>query len=113
MRRISTIGAGLERYDDRYVTDVFDADAALSDAQLRNVEDLVYFAERFVRSSKSDLLRRFPELVMAELATNGAPGKRLDAMIDVYRRFAEDLLAITADRRPQYLIGGRREEQVA
>jgi hypothetical protein len=113
VRRISTISAGLERFDDRYVTDVFDADAALSDVQLRNVEDLVYFAERFARWSKSDLLRRFPELVMAELASNGEPGKRLDAIIDVYRRFAKDLLAITADRRPQYLTGGRREEQVA
>jgi len=113
VRRISTISADLERFDDRYVTDVFDPDAELSDTQLRNVEDLVYFAERFAHSSKSDLLRRFPELVMAELATNGVPGERLDRMIDVYRRFAEDLLAITAARRPQYLTGSRREEQVA
>jgi 7-cyano-7-deazaguanine synthase in queuosine biosynthesis len=108
VRRVSMIAAGLEAYDDRYVANAFDAGASLPPKKRRNVEDLVYFAERFVRSSKSDLLRLFPELVMVELGPDGFRGSRLDAMIGVYRRFAMDVLAIAADRAPE-LLSERRQ----
>lgn len=110
VRRVSTIAAGLEADDDRYVVDAFDADAALAPDQRRNVEDLVYFAESFVLSSKTELLYHYPELVMVEEGLDLAPGSRLEAIIDVYRRFAEATVKIAAERGPHLL---RKDRQAA
>jgi len=110
VRRISTIAAGLEDYDDRYAFDAFDADADLAPEQYRNVQDLIYFAESFAGSTKTDLLYRYPELVMVEVGPDDAPSGRLEAMIDVYRRFAEDTVKIAAERAPHLL---RKERQAA
>lgn len=103
VRRVSMIATGLEEYDDHYVLDVFDAGANVQRRDRRNIEDLVYFAECFDRSSKTDLLYRYPELVMVESGLDEANGNRLDAMIGVYRRFSEDVLAIAAERAPHLL----------
>lgn len=107
VRRVSVIGAGLELYDDRYITNAFAASRSLPLDKRRNVEDLVYFTERFVGSSKSELLRLFPELVMVQLGPDGVEGSRLDAMIGVYQRFARDVLAIAQARAPHLLSEAR------
>lgn len=94
VRRVSLTAAGLQGYDDRYVVDVFDSWEKLSDAQLRNVEDLAYFCQSFATLSKTELLYRYPELVMIESGT-GPPGEdRIGKIIRVYRKFAEEFLSV-------------------
>ena len=66
VRRVSLIASGMEAYDDQYVVDVFGSPDKLSEAQLRNVEDLAYFCQCFNTLSKTELLYRYPELVMIE-----------------------------------------------
>ena len=117
VRRVSMITAGFEDADDRYALDVFDVGLEIEPSQRRNIEDLVYFAECFDRSSKTELLYRFPELVMVESTLedgsgsrrlDGSGSSRLDSMIEVYRRFATDLLAIAGARAPSLLSSKRR-----
>ena len=60
------IAAGLEKFDDKYVVDVFKPMCDASVKDLRNIEDLVYFCQKFIGLSKTELLYRFPELVMVE-----------------------------------------------
>lgn len=103
VRRVSTVSAGLESWDDHYAADAFGPAGALPLAKRRNIEDLVYFAERFASHSKTELLRFFPELVMVHAGLDDVAGSRLDAMIAVYRRFANDLLTIAAERAPHLL----------
>lgn len=103
VRRVAMIAAGLERYDDRYVVDVFDSGSELNAKDRRNVEDLVYFCECFETSTKTELLYRYPELVMVESSLDKTAGSRIDTMIGVYRRFARDVLAIAEVRAPDLL----------
>lgn len=107
VRRVSMISAGLENYDDRYAFDVF---TSALEGRHRNAQDLVYFAQTFVGSSKSELLYRYPELVMVEESAERVPGSRLEAIMDVYRRFARDVTKIAETRAP-HLLG--RDRQVA
>ncbi len=106
VRRVATIAAGLESYDDRYAVDVFGTGAVSGD-RYRNIQDLVYFAETFATSSKTELLYRYPELVMVEQGAK-VPGDRLEAIVGVYRRFAKDVLDIATARAPQLLSKDRQ-----
>jgi 7-cyano-7-deazaguanine synthase in queuosine biosynthesis len=100
VRRVSLIASGMEAYDDQYVVDVFSSRDNLSEAQLRNVEDLAYFCRSFSTLSKTELLYRYPELVMIE-ASAGQPGDdKLGKIIRVYKKFAAEFCSVTSDQNP-------------
>lgn len=103
VRRVSMIAAGLERFDDKYVIDIFKLmrDASIKD--LRNIEDLVYFCQNFIGLSKTELLYRFPELVMVEAGPETGDSSEIDHMIRVYQRFADEVLTIARARAPHLL----------
>lgn len=105
VRRVSLISAGVESYDDRYIVDVFSPNGSSSGKHLRNIEDLVYFCETFLGFSRTELLYKYPELVMVEVVRNGsADGEDNTAKIlRVYKSFAEDLLSTVTKRKPSML----------
>jgi 7-cyano-7-deazaguanine synthase in queuosine biosynthesis len=90
VRRVSLIAAGMEECDDQYVVDVFGLRDKLTERQLRNVEDLAYFCQNFSTLSKTELLYRFPELVMIEAGNGSASGDRIEKIICVYKEFARE-----------------------
>ncbi|MGH9967230.1 MAG: 7-cyano-7-deazaguanine synthase [Pyrinomonadaceae bacterium] len=107
VRRISLIAADMEDYDDQYVVDVFGARAKLTDKQLRNVEDLGYFCQSFSTLSKTELLYRYPELVMIEAENSIGTDHRLDQILRVYKKFAEEFLFVATSRNS--LLAGDRD----
>jgi len=94
VRRVSLIAAGMEECDDQYVVDVFGSRDKLTDKQLRNVEDLAYFCQNFSTLSKTELLYRFPELVMIEAGNGSASGDRIEKIIRVYKEFAREFALV-------------------
>ncbi|HEX5758183.1 MAG TPA: 7-cyano-7-deazaguanine synthase [Thermoanaerobaculia bacterium] len=106
VRRVALIAAGLEAFDDRYIKDVFNLDQGASDDDRRNIQDLVYFCQSFLHLSKTELLYRYPELVMIEVGEDDSRGDKLERIIWVYRRFAQEVLAISCERSPQLLRPG-------
>lgn len=94
VRRVSLIAAGMEDCDDQYVVDVFGSRDKLSERQLRNVEDLAYFCQNFSTLSKTELLYRFPELVMIEAGNGSASGDRIEKIIRVYKEFAREFALV-------------------
>lgn len=90
VRRVSLIAAGMEDCDDQYVVDVFGSRDRLSERQLRNVDDLAYFCQSFRTLSKTELLYRYPELVMIETGNGSSSGDKLDQIIRVYKLFAAE-----------------------
>jgi 7-cyano-7-deazaguanine synthase in queuosine biosynthesis len=94
VRRVSLIAAGMEECDDQYVVDVFGSRDKLSERQLRNVEDLAYFCQNFSTLSKTELLYRFPELVMIEAGNGSASGDRIEKIIRVYKEFAREFALV-------------------
>lgn len=105
VRRVSLIAAGMEPYDDQYVVDVFGSPDKLSEAQLRNVEDLAYFCQSFTKLSKTELLYRYPELVMIEALNGSAPGDKLDKIIRVYRKFAAEFSSVATGKTARLVAG--------
>lgn len=98
VRRVSLTAAGMEGFDDRYLVDVFGPSEGLTEAQLRNVEDLAYFCRSFATLSKTELLYRYPELVMIEAGEGDPSDDRLGKIISVYRKFADEFAAVAASR---------------
>jgi hypothetical protein len=113
VRRVSLIAAGLEAYDDCYVVDVFGPDDKLSDKQLRNVEDLAYFCHCFATLSKTELLYRYPELVMVETGADGSNEDRIGKIIRVYKKFAEEFLGVANSLKPGLVEATLREASVS
>ncbi len=102
VRRVSLIAAGMEAYDDQYVVDVFGSPDKLSEAQLRNLEDLAYFCETFSTLSKTELIYRYPELVMIEALNGASPGEKVDGIIHVYKKFAAEFAHVAKSGRPTH-----------
>jgi hypothetical protein len=91
--------SGLEAYDDQYVVDVFGPTEKLSEGQLRNLEDLAYFCHSFATLSKTDLIYRYPELVMIETGPSYSDD-RIGKIIRVYKKFAEEFISVAESRKP-------------
>jgi len=98
VRRVSMIASGMEGYDDQYVVDVFGSPDRLTEAQRRNVEDLAYFCRSFSTSSKTELLYRYPELVMIEADGDQSADDRVGKIIRVYKKFAAEFSSVANDR---------------
>jgi 7-cyano-7-deazaguanine synthase in queuosine biosynthesis len=109
VRRVSLVAAGLEAYDDQYVVDAFRLAANANPKDRRNVEDLVYFCQCFATLSKSELLYRYPELVMIEVGESSASEDRVEKILRVYRRFADEVLTLAKERYPNLLPGSPSE----
>jgi 7-cyano-7-deazaguanine synthase in queuosine biosynthesis len=103
VRRVSLIAAGLEPYDDQYAVDIFKRDSTTNPKDRRNIEDLIYFCQSFATLSKSELLYRYPELVMIEVGENEASEDRVEKILRVYRRFASEVLTLVRERYPHLL----------
>jgi 7-cyano-7-deazaguanine synthase in queuosine biosynthesis len=112
VRRVSLIAAGLECRDDQYVVDVFGPTEKLSEKQLRNVEDLAYFCNCFATPSKTELVYRYPELVMVEAGANLSGDDKIGKIIRVYKKFAQEFLSV-AESRNSGLVEATLEETVA
>lgn len=105
VRRVSLIAAGMEAYDDQYVVNVFGESSKLGESQLRNLEDLAYFCEMFSTLSKSELIYRYPELVMIEASNGALPGEKVDKIIQVYRKFAAEFASVAnSSSRTHHLL---------
>jgi len=113
VRRVSLIATGLERYDDCYVVDVFGPGEKLSEKQQRNVEDLAYFCHCFAMMSKTELVYRYPELVMVETGASGSSGDGMGKIIRVYKKFAEEFLAVAERLKPGLVEATLREASVS
>lgn len=100
VRRVSLITCGMESYDDQYVVDVFGPRGKLSEAQLRNVEDLAYFCHSFSTLSKTELLYRYPELVMIEAGAGPSADDKIGKIIRVYKKFAAEFCSVTSGVNP-------------
>jgi hypothetical protein len=100
VRRVSLIAAGLEAKDDQYVVDVFGPTEKLNEKQRRNVEDLAYFCHCFSILSKTELIYRYPELVMVETGTNFSEDDKIGRIIRVYKKFAAEFLSVASSRNP-------------
>jgi 7-cyano-7-deazaguanine synthase in queuosine biosynthesis len=103
VRRVSMIAAGMEPYDDQYVVDVFGRRDKLKENQLRNVDDLAYFCQSFNTMSKTELLYRYPELVMIDAGVNHSAGDSIGRIIEVYKKFAAEFLSVAEDRNSHLL----------
>lgn len=103
VRRVSLIAAGLEAHDDQYAVDVFQLGTDANPKDRRNIEDLIYFCQSFAMLSKSELLYRYPELVMIEVGEGGASEDRVEKILRVYRRFADEVLTLVSSRYPRLL----------
>jgi|GEM_PF-518928 len=105
VRRVSLIAAGMEECDDQYVVNVFDRRDNLTDKQWRNVEDLAYFCESFSALSKTELLYRYPELVMIEAGNGATSGDKLESIIRVYKEFAREFAFVAAKLNSELING--------
>jgi 7-cyano-7-deazaguanine synthase in queuosine biosynthesis len=92
VRRISLEAAGLAAFDDHYIVDVFKRNKNSKEKYTRNFEDLVYFCRSFMTLSKTELLYRYPELVMVELGAVNSREDRIGTTISMYRKFAGEVL---------------------
>lgn len=108
VRRVSLIASGMETYDDQYLVDVFGPPDKLTEAQLRNVEDLAYFCQTFTTLSKTELIYRYPELVMVGGGNGSASGDRIEKIIRVYKKFAGEFTSV-ASREREMLAADVRE----
>ena len=61
-------------------------------------EDLIYFCRSFVALSNTELIYRYPELVMVEVGPNDSGEDRISKIIAVYRKFAKEVLAMVNNR---------------
>jgi 7-cyano-7-deazaguanine synthase in queuosine biosynthesis len=104
VRRVSLIASGMEAYDDQYVVDVFGSHDNLNEAQLRNVEDLSYFCQSFNTLSKTDLLYRYPELVMIEAGSSQSADDSIGKIIRVYKKFAAEFVSVATGRNPCLVV---------
>jgi 7-cyano-7-deazaguanine synthase in queuosine biosynthesis len=98
VRRVSVKAAGLAAYDDQYVVDVFNLNGDSNEKHARNIEDLIYFCRSFVTLSNTELIYRYPELVMAEIGASNGTEDRISKVISVYRKFAKELLDVVNER---------------
>jgi hypothetical protein len=98
VRRVSVKAAGLAAYDDQYVVDVFNLNGDAKEKHTRNIEDLIYFCRSFMTLSNTELIYRYPELVMADIGTNNGSEDGISKAISVYRKFAKQVLAVADDR---------------
>lgn len=94
VRRVSLIASGMEAYDDQYVVDVFGTRDNLSEAQLRNVEDMAYFCQSFSSLSKTELIYRYPELLMIKAGVSQSADHRIEKIIRVYKKFAAEFFSV-------------------
>jgi 7-cyano-7-deazaguanine synthase in queuosine biosynthesis len=106
VRRVSLIAAGMEESDDQYVVDVFGTADKLSERQLRNVEDLAFFCQRFDALSTTELLYTYPELVMIESGNVSGVEDRIEQIIRVYKKFAKEFLAVAASKNAERSCAG-------
>jgi 7-cyano-7-deazaguanine synthase in queuosine biosynthesis len=106
VRRVSLLAAGLEKCDDQYVVDVFNLDGSTSEKYLRNIEDLAYFCKSFATLSKTELLYRYPELVMVEVGPNPSYEDRVTKIIAVYKKFSEEFMSVAKRLNPKLLQAG-------
>src|SRR2546423_1773454 len=112
VRRVSLIASGMEAYDDQYMVDVFGPRDKLSEAQLRNVEDLAYFCQSFCTLSKTELLYRYPELVMIEAGAGQSADDKIGKIIRVYKKFAAEFCSVTSGRNPDLVATVLQEASV-
>ncbi len=103
VRRVSLLAAGLEKYDDQYVVDIFNLNGPTDEKYLRNIEDLTYFCESFATLSKTELLYRYPELVMVEVGPNPSNEDRVAKIIAVYKKFSEEFMSVAKRLNPKLL----------
>jgi 7-cyano-7-deazaguanine synthase in queuosine biosynthesis len=103
VRRVSVKAAGLADYDDQYVVDVFNLNGNSKAKHLRNIEDLIYFCRSFVTLSNTELIYRYPELVMVEVGASDSQEDRISKIIAVYREFAKEVLDV-ADNNSSVLL---------
>jgi 7-cyano-7-deazaguanine synthase in queuosine biosynthesis len=111
VRRVSLIAAGMDKHDDQYVVDVFGARDKLSEAQLRNLEDLEYFCQNFQRLENTDLIYRYPELIMIEALNAAGPTHNVEQIIQVYKKFAAEFTSVAKkmrERRVSDVLACRR-----
>ncbi len=94
VRRVSLMSAGLSAYDDQYVLDVFNLNGHSKPAHARNIKDLIYFCQSFNNSSTTELLYRYPELIMVEVGTNNSREDKIEKIVSVYRKFAKEVLSV-------------------
>jgi 7-cyano-7-deazaguanine synthase in queuosine biosynthesis len=113
VRRVSLTAAGLKAYDDRYVVDVFGPSEKLSEKQLRNVEDLAYFCNCFATLSKTELIYRYPELVMVETGASDSSEDRIGKIIRVYKKFAEEFISVAERLKPGLVEATLQEASVS
>jgi 7-cyano-7-deazaguanine synthase in queuosine biosynthesis len=109
VRRVSLIAAGLENQDDNYFVDVFGSARKLNEKQLRNVEDLAYFCHCFSTLSKTELVYRYPELVMVESGSSSSADDKIGKMIRVYKKFATEFLSVASSRNPSLVAASLPE----
>lgn len=99
VRRVSVKAAGLAAYDDQYVVDVFDLKSRSKEKYSRNIEDLIYFCRSLQKLSNTEIIYRYPEFVMADIGATNGTEDRISKAIAVYRKFAEELLAIVDNEK--------------
>jgi 7-cyano-7-deazaguanine synthase in queuosine biosynthesis len=99
VRRVSVKAAGLADYDDHYVVDVFNLNGDTKEKHTRNIEDLIYFCRSFVTLSNTELIYRYPELVMVEVGASDSQEDRISRIIAVYRKFAKEVLDVADNSR--------------
>jgi hypothetical protein len=96
---VSLVAAGLGGYDDRYVVDLFRLEGG-TEKDRRTLQDLLHFCRVLVSQSRTELLYRYPELVMVEVG-GGDGSDRIGRILDVYRRFAKQVLALAEGKDPR------------
>lgn len=94
VRRVSVMAAGLARYDDNYVIDVFSLKPAAPEKHTRNIDDLTYFCRSLQSLSNTEVIYRHPEFVMADFGGNNGSEDQISKAISVYRQFADELVTI-------------------
>lgn len=94
VRRVSVKAAGLAAYDDQYVVDVFNLKPGSKEKYSRNIEDLIYFCRSLQHLANTEIIYRYPEFVMADIGGTNGTEDRISKAIAVYRKFANELLAI-------------------
>lgn len=112
VRRVSLLAAGLEKYDDQYVVDVFNLNNTADEKHLLNIEDLAYFCKSFATLTKTELLYRYPELVMVEVGPNPSNVDRIGKIIEVYKKFADEFLTVAKRRNPRLLQAALQDAPV-
>jgi 7-cyano-7-deazaguanine synthase in queuosine biosynthesis len=97
VRRVSLISAGLSQYDDHYAFDVFNMNGSSKEKHVRNIDDLIYFCRTFTNLSNTELLYRYPELMLVGSGTNGAGDDKVGDIISVYKKFSHEVLTVVGN----------------